>query len=122
MHVETRATSARAACTPRSVIATAALCATAAAALAVGPGRPAGVSDGGRGCQLTVRPYEDGSASLYCDRERDPIGRVDADTGTVALFPSTTRRTGPAPAAGETRRAARRDAWGNDRVSRRRRK
>jgi hypothetical protein len=40
-------------------------------------------------CRVTVRAYEDGSASLYCEGEAAAFGRIDAESGRVRI---STRR------------------------------
>jgi hypothetical protein len=40
------------------------------------------------GCRLRIEVFEDASALLYCAREPDPIGRIDAESGRIRLAPT----------------------------------
>jgi hypothetical protein len=40
------------------------------------------------GCALRIEVFEDASALLYCAKEPDAIGRIDAESGRVRLAPT----------------------------------
>jgi hypothetical protein len=38
-------------------------------------------------CRVTLRAYEDRSASLYCEGEAAALGTIDAESGRVRISP-----------------------------------